>query len=208
MKYFCIGNSHSNFFTGSHPATMGESRRDNFVSFCIGPTVAYHFYDHHLPKLIEYLEGSDIDKDTDYVMLVVGEVDCRWHLPKQAELQGRTVIDVTHECLVRYCKCILDLKDRGYKMIGWCGHPSTNKGHDDNPNSPIYGDVYTRNTIGEYWDNHIAAVCAFYGIPLISIYHDLVNDDGTTKMEYFLDYCHLSQAAFPFLEEQLKKLSL
>lgn len=205
-KIFCIGNSHANFFTGAHPATMGESRRNGFVSYCLGPTIAYHFYDHHLPKVMEYLEVSDIDKNNDCVMLVVGEVDCRWHLPKQAELQNRSVFEVTEECLERYWRCITDLVYRGYNVIGWGGHPSTNEGHSDDPGSPVYGDVYTRNLIGMYWDGYMRGACSVDDTPFLSIFQDLLNSDYTTKMEYYMDYCHLNERAFELLAPKLETL--
>ena len=68
-----------------------EDSIDIFRTYHLGPTIAYNFYEHHFPRVLDIINTSNINKEDDYICLVVGEVDCRWHLPLQAEKQDRNV---------------------------------------------------------------------------------------------------------------------
>jgi len=97
-------------------------------------------YNKHYQYNINFLDSFDLyclDKKNDYVMLIVGEVDCRVHLPKQIQLQSRPIDEVIIECVDRFFRTYLDLKERGYNVIGWGGHPSTISGPSENPSEPI-----------------------------------------------------------------------
>jgi hypothetical protein len=193
---YAIGNSHAHFFTNSHPAdTEGRFKNEYFTSYSLGPTIAYNFYEHHLQKIIELIQSNKINIfPSDHILLVVGEVDCRWHLPKQAEEQKRNVQDIVNECIDRFFKTHLFLKQNGYNVISWGGHPSTIAGHNDDLSSPVYGDCLYRNKISKEWDSYLKYVSLINSIPNISIIHDLIDENGLTKMEYFIDYCHLNHS--------------
>ena len=116
---YAIGNSHAHFFTNSHPAdTEGRFKNEYFTSYSLGPTIAYNFYEHHLQKIIELIQSNKINiLPSDHILLVVGEVDCRWHLPKQAEEQKRNVQDIVNECIDRFFKTHLFLKQNEIPTI-------------------------------------------------------------------------------------------
>lgn len=188
---YCIGNSHANVFTDTHPATQNKIFKSGFVSCSIGPVIAYNFSENHLYKVLNILESSDFNKKSDYVMLIVGEVDCRWHLPKKSNDNNIDYYDVVKECIDRFFNNYLHLKKQGYNIIGWGGHPSTTMGHDDNPDQPVFGNCLTRNYISRTWDKLLKDKCELNNIPYISIMENLIDNNGFTKMEYFMDYCHL-----------------
>lgn len=188
---YCIGNSHANLFTDTHPSIQNKIFKYGFVSCSIGPVIAYNFSNNHLYKVLNLLETSDFDKELDYVMLIVGEVDCRWHLPKKSNDNNVDIYEVVEECVDRFFNNYLELKNKGYKIIGWGGHPSTIDGHDDNPDKPVFGSCSTRNSISRTWDKLLKDRCDSNNIPYISIMEYLIDEDGLTKMEYFMDYCHL-----------------
>lgn len=188
---YTIGNSHAHVFTHSKPNYKRVGYKHPFKSISIGPTIAYNFYERHYPKVLHCVKTSNITLD-DYIVLVVGEVDCRWHLPKQAVIQNKDINCIVKECVDRFFSTHLDLKSKGFKVISWGGHPSTNNGHDDNPNQPIYGDVLFRNKVTKIWDNYLKSKSDQNNIVHISIVDELLNNDGTTKMEYYIDYCHLN----------------
>ena len=100
---YVFGNSHAHFFTNSSPSRFGEgeNRNDLFRSFSLGPIIAYNFYEHHFPTMIQWMNQLPITAE-DYIIFAVGEVDCRWHLLHQAEKQQRDVIELTHECIDRF----------------------------------------------------------------------------------------------------------
>lgn len=190
---YVFGNSHAHVFTNTHPGVFGVgNHNENFVSLSLGPTIAYNFYEHHYPTMLNWMQQLNIDKEKDYILLAIGEVDCRWHLPYQASIQNRSNEDIVRECVDRYFNVYLDLKNRGYNIIGWGGHPSTTAGHSDNLEEPIFGDCLTRNKISLLWNNFLKEKSEQNKIPFISIIEDLIDDNGLTKMEYFSDYCHLN----------------
>jgi hypothetical protein len=190
---YTFGNSHSHVFTNSLPSTfgVGEKNNDFFTSVSLGPTIAYNFYDHHYGNLLKFANELEINKTNDYIMLIVGEVDCRVHLPKQIELQDKPMVEVIRECADRFFRTYLDLKEKGFNVIGWGGHPSTTSGPSENPSEPIVGDCGFRNEISLEWDSYLKSLFIKHNIPYVSIIKDLIGDDGLTKMEYFMDYCHL-----------------
>ncbi len=207
---YVFGNSHSAFFTDSTPSKFGEgeNRNEYFRSFSLGPVIAYNFIIHHFPTMIEWINQLPISQ-SDYVLISIGEVDCRWHIPKQAELQKRDPIELTHECIDRFFQAHSHLTEAGYNVIGWGGHPSTTRGHDDNPSEPIYGDCLSRNKISLEWSNYLQQKCEEKNIKFVSIIKDLINVDGLTKMEYYSDYCHLdSKKYLPIVIEKFKKEKL
>lgn len=192
----CIGNSHVSLFTGEPSSSFPcfESQKSpHFRTRWLGPTIAYNFKEHHFPKVKDYLKNVPT---TDAVMLIVGEVDCRWHLPFQADKQKKSIEDITRECVERFFGCLIGLRDLGYQPIGWGTHPTTTHGHVDPPGNdtygPIFGDVETRNKICILWNRSLEELCQSEGFPFVSIYRHLVDEKNVTKMEYLQDYCHLS----------------
>ena len=190
---FVFGNSHAHVFTDTHPATFGMgNKNERFTSLSLGPTIAYNFYEHHYPTMLNWIGHLNINKEKDFIILAIGEVDCRWHLPYQAHIQNKTNEEIVKECIDRYFSVYLGLKERGYNIIGWGGHPSTTSGHNEDQNEPIFGDCLTRNKISLLWNNLLKEKCEKNNIPFVSIIEDLIDENGLTKMEYFSDYCHLN----------------
>jgi hypothetical protein len=141
-----------------------------------------------MPKIREYVyqlpQGSNI-------ILVVGEVDCRFHLPKQADIQQRTDEDITKECIVRLMRCYDEIAAKGYRIIGFGTHPTTLKEQYLNEDGPIYGDWHRRNNICLIWNSELELQCKSRCIKYFSIYDLLVDSNNRTRTEYYVDYCHL-----------------
>lgn len=204
---YVFGNSHAHFFTDSTPSKYGEGDNKNeyFRSFSLGPVIAYNFITHHFPTMIDWINQLSITKE-DYILIAIGEVDCRWHIPKQSNIQNRDPLELTRECIDRFFQSHLHLKNFGYNVVGWGGHPSTTKGHDENPSEPIFGDCLSRNKISLEWSLYLESKCKTNDISFISVIKDLINVDGLTKMEYYMDYCHLNSKKYlPIVIEKFKE---
>jgi hypothetical protein len=189
----CIGNSHVRAFSAS-----------NIAAHHIGPVIAYNFLEHHFFKIKGHLR---LISNNDYVSLIAGEVDCRYHLPLQADTQGKTDIEVTTDCVDRFFRCFKILKDENYNLIAFATHPTTTEPHDmsDPTNKPIYSSCIRRNNICILWNRRLKELCDNEDIPFISIYEKLVDENNITKMEYFEDYCHLDgEKVKPLIEEALR----
>lgn len=191
---YVFGNSHAHTFTNSDVGLVnswGNNKNENFTSFSLGPVIAYNFIEHHYNRLIDIISNLNIKSD-DYILLAIGEVDCRWHIPYQADIQKRNIDEVVKECVDRFFRAHLNLKSIGYNVIGWGGHPSTVDGHSDDSQRPIFGDCLRRNEISKLWVKYLSENCISHSIPFVSIIDDIISEDGMTKMEYFSDYCHLN----------------
>jgi len=194
---YIFGNSHAHFFTNSTPSKFGEGENKNeyFRSFSMGPIIAYNFFKHHFPIMLQWVNQLEITRN-DHILIAIGEVDCRWHIPYQASIQNKDPIDIVHECINRLFVTYDILKNDGYNVIGWGGHPSTTGTHDTDPSNPVFGDCISRNKISIEWSDFLEHKCNHNNIKFISIVKDLINIDKLTKMEYYTDYCHLSSEKY------------
>ncbi len=189
---YCIGNSHANTFTKTNPQERYKlNTYDIFASYSLGPVIAYNFYEHHLSKIYSLLDKEIKLTNEDYIMLIVGEVDCRWHLPKIIKEEKRTIKNVVEECIDRFFKCYIKLVSDNIKVICWAGHPTTNRDHSDDKSEPIYGNVIFRNEISLYWNDYLKYKCENNDISFLSIMKYLIDDNGYTRKNFYMDYCHL-----------------
>lgn len=204
----CIGNSHVWIFNGEDDSHFPPTRQvlPYFKTYHIGPVIAYNFVEHHLPRVVQELRAHGVAPGSK-VMLCVGEVDCRWHLPYQCQQQGRSAKDIVKPCLDRYFRSFLLLKEQGYEMYAWAAHPSTDHGHMDPPGTdtvgPVFGLQQLRNNITVQWNSYLEQLCLKHGVKFVSIYRHLVDGKNVTKMEYLRDYCHLSHKCVPFILKEL-----
>jgi len=220
---YAMGNSHANFFSNSHPGVIGwgdhtrypelgwkGTRNEYFMSYSANfhnpeyrHVLAHKFVERHFPYIINAINQVPMTKK-DYIMFIVGEIDCRWHFPKKIKTQNCTVDGVLTEEMEYFFPAFLYLKENGYNIVGWGGHPSTTKGHNNDPDNPIYGDCLLRNEISLKWNDLLKDRCQQNDIKFISIIRNLINPGGFTKMEYFWDDYHLKPSVLPIVIEKCK----
>jgi hypothetical protein len=216
---YAMGNSHAHFFSNSHPGDLGwgKVRGEHFVSYSANfhhPNPKYRhvlvhkFTERFYPFLVQTINNADLTGN-DYIMFIVGEIDCRWHFPKKVQTQNRTIEDVLKEEMEYFFPAFLHLQENGYNVVGWGGHPSTVQGHNDDPDNPVYGDCFTRNKISLLWNDMLEERCRKNNMKFVSVIRDLINPDGLTKKEYMFDYCHLNWTPyepniFPLVVERCK----
>jgi hypothetical protein len=199
----CIGNSHVNNFSNKVKLDFDDSNSELFRLYRLGAIIAYNYKSSHLSKTLEILQKNY--KDGDLFTIVVGEVDCRLHLPQQSDIQNKTDEEIVKECTNRLMECYDMLSEEGYNFFVSGTHPTTTEGHDmSRSDRPIYSDWERRNNICVLWNNFLKQHCEKKNYLFVNIYDELVDGDNKTKMEYFLDYCHLnSSKVFPFIMNEL-----
>lgn len=197
---YVVGNSHVNFFTQAHPGTE-LFKTDQFVSYNFFGCTAYKFWEKHFVEMLDVFQMLKLNPKTDYILIAAGEVDCRIHIPKNADIKQISDEKSVELCLERFFPTLLDLKARGYKPIGWGSHPTTNLPHSNREDMLIYGDVYRRNKIGRMWNDKLGLLCKDYKIPFVSIFNELLNEDGSTNESYYMDYCHLNDKIWPTVSQ-------
>jgi len=199
-----IGNSHVNTFSNDNKLNL-SFENDFFKSYHIGPVIAYNFYKHHMGSVNEIINNNNIQKD-DYISLIVGEVDCRLHLPLQADKQNKTDIEIVEECVNRMFRCYDNLLERGFNLIVYSTHPTTTESHDmSREDRPIYSSMERRNDISLLWNEKTEELCKSKNIKFVNFYDLFVDEKNKTKMVYYLDYCHLnSSMCYQFILKKTK----
>jgi hypothetical protein len=217
---YALGNSHAHFFSDSHPGDLrwGKKQNEYFKSYSANfhnPTPQYRhvlvrgFMERYFPFIINAINEANLTAE-DYVMFIVGEIDCRWHFPKRAVVQNRSIENVVKEGIEEFFPAFLYLKENSYNVVGWGGHPSTMQDHNDDPDNPVYGPWEIRNKISLLWNDMLEEKCRTNGMKFISVIRDLINPDGSTKKEYMFVYCHLNwrpyePSVFPLVVERCRQ---
>jgi hypothetical protein len=138
------------------------------------------------------------------VMLCFGEIDCRVHLIKQAELQQRPLEDVVRSVIENYMTYADWLANLGFRVACWgviasqTGSPSKNK------EFAAHGSEIDRNKVTKIFNLILNEECQLRKFRFSSIFDHLVDAQFRTRTEYISsDNCHLSQRAVPLLARVL-----
>ena len=209
---YCIGDSHVSFFSGTDKIQplWPEASNDilsQFKTFRIGPVLAYNLCENDTKtkgreKLFDVIATAVPPEAT--ILLCFGEVDCRAHLLKQAEVQKRDINDTVRECVDRYFLCIKEVLALGHELLIWNVIPSTRHVKITNEEFPVYGTCAERNRVTKIFNECAQRLCKQTGCSFISIYDQLVDNQGSTQMEYFKDSIHLSQKVMPWVLKKIK----
>lgn len=213
-----IGDSHAALFSGADSMidAWPRSVRDpsgRFRAYRLGPALAFNLSElesnaRGREKLLATLAYGPVPP-RGTVMLCFGEIDCRYHLLRQAELQARDVEDVVSECVSRYADVALEVQAMGFTTCVWAVVPANEvaPGEEDTE-YPIRGTARERNDVARTFNDLLASRLEPHGIPVISISDDLVGPDGLPRRSYYMDPVHLSQKAFPLAAEAISARGL
>jgi len=207
-KIYCIGDSHSKMFAKRYlPKEYIEL--ENYFKIChVGPSTAYNLTKTKTTtrgreKLFKIL--NTIPKKST-VMLFFGEVDCRLHLIKQMERQGRSMGSITKECVNRYFSVISEIIDMGFNVIVFNVVASTFL-KKMSKRVPWYGDLKTRNKVSIKFNKYLSALCKDKEKCIfIDIFDKLINNKMKTRDKYYRDDVHLGAKAFPLVLGKMNKL--
>jgi len=186
----------------------------------IGAALAY-LIDTYLPPTLVMMERyRDAIKHDDFVAMMVGEIDCRWSIPKHADERQESDEENINRCVERFVTAN-DALAKGYPVVVFGVHPSTTHQHNITESGRstypyskdhvgmVWSTPERRNAITRAWNDHLSEWCRRRDVPFLSIYDYLVGADGTTDMSYYLDYCHLNgDMVVPFWEQEMKRLGI
>jgi hypothetical protein len=208
-----IGDSHVALFSGSDEMVDAwpRSSRDpsgRFRAYRLGPVLAYRLPDLATTslgreKLLATLAYGPVPP-RGTVMLCFGEIDCRYHIPRQAELQERDVTQVVAECVARYASVVLEVQAMGFATCVWGVIPANEVAPEEaDPEYPFWGTAPGRNAVVRTFNALLAESLEPHGVPVISIFDSLAGPDGVPKRDYYMDSVHLSQKALPLAVEAI-----
>jgi hypothetical protein len=104
----------------------------------------------------------------------------------------------------RYLETILYFKNKGLNIYVY-GPPASSVGEPHNL-SVDFGNVVLRNEMTLFFTHNLEKKCNNFGISVISIAKEMMNEDGTTIRDYIMDDIHLSQKTMPLLLEKFDTL--
>ena len=211
-----IGDSHTGFFifngdrTWRNPDKVQEEL--HFSVLPQGPALAYNLSNYGTStkareKVESLCKSLYVSKRRQEVFLCCfGEIDCRVHVLKQAEkIPGNGYKKVVDNIITNYLSFLKWLMDYGNV---WCWGPVASQSEKTpiDPSFPRYGSEYDRNRVTAYFNEQLKKVCEENGIGFISVFPKLIDNEGLTKEEYYLDGVHLNQKAAALANDQLKFL--
>lgn len=204
FKIHVIGDSHVSFFSGTNtigPEWPGLSKSvlPLFEVYRLGPTIAYNLCKTGTrtkgrEKLFEVLDT--LEKGS-YVMPVFGEIDCRVHLIKNAEENNKE--EVVKECVERYVTVIDEIIAKGFNVIMWEVIPSTLNGSIVEKDYVAYGTCKQRNEITKIFNSVLRDEMRERNIVTLSVFDELTDKQGLTKVRWYADKIHLSQRVMPLV---------
>lgn len=208
---YCIGDSHANVFSGRNRMgpkwpELGENKIPLFKSYRLGPVLAYSFCElgtqtQGREKLFCLVKEIPLGST---VMLCFGEIDCRVHLIRQAEIQKKGLEEIVNGCVDRYFSVILELKKMGYRMLIWHVCPST-KYNVKKGEYATYGSSLERNKAIKLFNERLSYLAGLHSLPVISIFNDLIGGNLYAKIKYYNDAIHLSSNVLPFVIREIEK---
>jgi hypothetical protein len=211
-RIIMFGSSHVSAFSGQDRIIdqhMEQFESEHFIYYCqrLGPCTAYNFFwnPNYYPRVVNFLETSEFRKDT--ICLLIGEIDCRVHIGLNAEKASKPVDECVEEVVDRYMLCVLDLKQRGYKVLVMAVQPASTCAPCTIPDRPAHGLYEDRNRITREFNRLLERKARIHGLLFCSIFDTLMLDEVTPKPHIFMDYVHLRGSVVrPIFDEALKKL--
>lgn len=202
----CVGDSHAAFFSGAHCFQFlwpepSPQLWPHVSGFYIASALAYSLNkrgstEQGLEKLEIFLRGKTLVKGST-LMLSFGEIDLRNHVIAQAREQNRPAEAVVADCVSAYRHAVELALAAGFRTMIWAPPPSR---PDEGPYPhmfPTVGTEVERNAATRSMIDALRATMIPLGVPVISIFDEIVGPDLRSDGRYFMDSCHLNTAATP-----------
>lgn len=208
----CIGDSHASFFSGYDLIQPAYPERTNgrfsfLKAYRLGAVLAYSLKSLNTKekgreKLLDLV--STLPKGAT-IMMCFGEIDCRCHLVKQAEIAGLGMEIVVRTCVERYFEVVDELSAMGFRMMLWNVVPTAES---FNAEYPTYGAEVERNQCTRYFNAELSRLCKERGLLFVSVFDRLLDSRNQTRSFYFFDSIHLGQLAMPYFLKEAFRLGL
>lgn len=214
---FVIGDSHTDIFNGNtFDKKKNLATKEKRWFLCANYEKAPDIVTYHLDAVlaftannqnstlrckekVQYLINNGYLPRGSKIVISLGEIDCRVHVKRQAELQGINVSKVLDNIINNYFSFIFWLQSESYKVVVYGPIAQQKDSCLLDPAYPRYGTEIERNKIVGQFNEKLKIACKNKNIGFFTIYDQLMNEDGTTKGEYLRDGVHLNNKAIPML---------
>jgi len=196
---YIYGDSHSNFFTKTHPS-RGGGACDIFRSQNMGAGTAHNFHTNHLPTLLENVQPLPPKSP---IVIVAGEIDCRLHIPKLF-LERIGTLEALVEATVQHLTiCYTAIQKAGHTPIAWGPHPTRHLETLDYKTEWYCGTQNIRNTACMLFNDMLSQ----QGFPFETLFYE-VDDSRAVHDKYYLDPLHLNEILWPIAKSKLEKYNV
>jgi hypothetical protein len=195
------GDSHSLFWRGRDTIKACDSLLDGVLVAHLGASTAYGIARADSPRAANLANLLYRRRDTiGMIITCFGEIDCRTHVVKQAELQQRSIDSIADELADRYLGFVSALARKYAKPVAiWGPPPSTPPDHHHHDDRfPTHGTVVERNrAVGRFSSQLRLGAAGCEDVAFFTAFDDLIDENGATKPNALYDGCHLSVAHMP-----------
>lgn len=217
----CIGDSHVYFFGGDKDEISFIHSEEGvnyyrgaispFVPLHLGPALAYNFFKENTfcgtKEKILHLQKINFITENIPVLCVVGEIDIRVHVFRQAEKKKVSYKAIIDEIVFRYLESVT--KAFGNREIYIWGPIATQSDKcAKDKDFPRYATEIERNKATEYFNQILERECFKRNFRFISIFKKLIDNNYKTKLEYYEDAVHLSSKAWELAESEFLKMGI
>lgn len=206
-KIIAIGDSHIRFLAGKDETSgahqdicrVFKGFSAKFVGYHVGPALAFNLDKYGTKTFaleqIESLIKKNILPIGAQVMFSFGEIDCRYHICRQAEAKGMTVDEIVDLVCKKYGDFLERIEREGYRPMVWAPFATTWSDRWDDPEHPVYGSYQQRDRAIQRFNDVMKDFCRRHSYGFLSLYGNLLDKKGELIRSYFCDTIHLSQAA-------------
>ena len=148
---------------------------------------------------------DSIDKKSDFIMLALGECDCRFHIYYQATKRGKPIFDIIDETVQNYGLALQWIWRQNVNpiVLGITPTGTYDRFECDTPGKP-YASPQMLSQIYKLFNQSMWIYCHQSHIVYLDIYARTADEKGFLKKEYAADAVHLNQKALPIIKELLK----
>jgi predicted SAM-dependent methyltransferase len=174
-----------------------------FTSYHIGPGLAFSLNKRGTKTLaleqIEQVLKKKIIPTGSQPMFSFGEIDCRFHVCRQAERQGESIRKIVADICVVYIEFLDEIALQGYRVSVWAPFATTWLDRWDDPDHPVYGTYEARSEAVRQFNEVMSDYCRIRGYGFFSVFGKVQLPDGSVDRSFFYDPLHLSQKARRFV---------
>jgi lysophospholipase L1-like esterase len=148
---------------------------------------------------------DSIDKKSDFIMLVFGETDCRFHIYYQAQKRHAPIYDIIDETVQWYGQALQWMRKQGVEpiVLGITPTGTYDRFEFDVPGKP-YASPQMLSQIYKLFNHEMWIYCNKNSFMYLDIYLLAADEKGFLEKEFAADAVHLNEKALPLIKEMLK----